>query len=93
MKLVVSEAAQADLSRLHDFLAHADPAVARRAVSAILGAIDKLELFAERGRPSAVSGLRELIIPFGRSSYVVRYFVDGEAIVILRIWHGREARP
>jgi len=92
VKLVVSQAAQADLLRLHDFLAGADPAVARRAVSAIVGAIDTLALFPERGRPSVLPGLRELIVPFGEAAYVVRYALDSGGIVVLRIWHGREAR-
>lgn len=86
MKLVVSQAAQADLSRLHDFLADADPAVARRAVSAIVGAIDTLDLFPERGRPSMLPGLRELIVPFGEAGYVVRYMLNSGGIVILRAW-------
>ncbi len=36
---------------------------------------------------------RELVIPFGRSAYVLRYRIDehGDAIII-RVWHGRERR-
>ena len=38
--------------------------------------------------------IRELIVPFGRSGYVLRYAYSAAAdeAVILRIWHGREAR-
>jgi plasmid stabilization system protein ParE len=45
-------------------------------------------------RPSSIVGLRELIVPFGRSAYVVRYapLTEREEIVVLRIWHGREQR-
>jgi plasmid stabilization system protein ParE len=94
VKLVVSQAAQADLLRLHDFLADANPDAARRAVSAIVGAIDSLDRFPERGRPSPVSGMRELIVPFGQSNYVVRYAYDiaREELVIVRAWHSRESR-
>jgi plasmid stabilization system protein ParE len=48
----------------------------------------------ERGRPASVSNARELIVPFGRSSYVVRYAYRGERdeVVIFRIWHSRERR-
>ena len=94
MRLIVSSAAAADLLRLHSFLAELNPAAAQRAVAAIIRAVDSLDLFPDRGRPSAVAGLRDLIVPFGRSAYVVRFAHDagrGE-IVILRIWHGREAR-
>lgn len=94
MKLIVSSAASADLQRLHAFLAGKDPSAAQRAVSGIVRAIDSLDLFPDRGRPSTIAGIRELIVPFGRSGYVVRFAHDPQRdeIVILRIWHGREAR-
>jgi plasmid stabilization system protein ParE len=94
VKIVVSDAAQADLLRLHDFLADKNPDAARRAVSAIVGSIDSLDLFPDRGRPSAVAGARELIVPFGDSSYVLRYARQAgrDELVILRVWHSREAQ-
>jgi plasmid stabilization system protein ParE len=33
-----------------------------------------------------------LIVPFGGSSYVIRYEVSRESIFIARIWHGLEDR-
>jgi len=41
-----------------------------------------------------MKGARELMVPFGRSAYVVRYAHVAEAkeIIILRVWHGRETR-
>jgi len=35
-----------------------------------------------------------LIVPFGKAGYVVRYYQSArrDSIVILRIWHSREAR-
>ena len=36
MKLIVSQAAAADLERLHEFLADKNPAVARQAVAALV---------------------------------------------------------
>ena len=94
MRLIVSQAAQADLLRLHAFLAELSPDAAQRAVSVLVRAIDSLDLFPDRGRPSAITGLRELIVPFGRSAYIVRFAHDTgrDEIVILRVWHDREAR-
>lgn len=94
MKLVVSRAAAADLARLRAFLADKNPAAAQRAISGIVHAIDSLVAFPGRGRASGVAGLRELVIPFGRSAYVVRFAHDPrrQEIVIVRVWHGREAR-
>jgi len=39
-------------------------------------------------------GARELLVPFGRSAYVVRYahLPARDEILILRVWHGHEAR-
>lgn len=95
MKLIVSRAALDDLARLREFLAGRNPVAAQRAVSIIAEAIDSLALHAERGRPSALEGIRELIVPFGRSAYVICYLLDSsrQEIVIMRLWHGREARP
>jgi len=90
VKLIISRAAAADLERLRAFLATTNPAASQRVVTVLSRAIQTLG----RGRPSAVAGARELIVPFGRSAYVLRYVHDAlrQEVVILRIWHGREAR-
>ena len=95
MRLVVSRAATADLERLRHFLAHWDTQLAVRAISAIDDAGQSLANYPERGRSVGIPGIRELIIPFGRSAYVLRYAYSAsrDEVVILRIWHGREDRP
>ncbi|MCB8839650.1 type II toxin-antitoxin system RelE/ParE family toxin [Aurantimonas sp. VKM B-3413] len=37
---------------------------------------------------------RQLFVPFGKSSYVLRYRIQEEAdtLVVVRVWHGREDR-
>jgi plasmid stabilization system protein ParE len=94
MKLIVSEAAIADLARLRAFLADQNRAAADRAISALIRAAHSLEAMPERGRPTAVHNICELIAPFGQSFYVLRYAFHAEAeeVVVLRIWHGRELR-
>jgi plasmid stabilization system protein ParE len=94
VKVIVSKAAAADLSRLRAFLLERHPQASQRAVAAIIRAIDSLHVFPERGRPAPVAGMRELIVPFGRSAYVVRFAFDAarDELVVLRIWHGREER-
>ena len=94
MNLIVSQAAAADLERLHEFLADKNTAAARQAVSALVTAAESLHSFPERGRPSGVPNIRELIVPFGRSGYILRYAYSAatDEIIILRIWHGRETR-
>ncbi|MDZ4870330.1 MAG: type II toxin-antitoxin system RelE/ParE family toxin [Alphaproteobacteria bacterium] len=95
MKLVVSTEAVADLERLKTFLADKDAKASERAATALVEAIGSLGNLPERGRPSAVQGLRELVVPFGQSAYVVRYAyrASTETVFIVRIWHGREDRP
>lgn len=94
MKFVVSEAAAADLARLHSFLADKSYVAAERAVARIIAAVQSLDVFPERGRPSGAPHVRELIIPFGRYGYVLRYAFRAQAdeVVVLRVWHEREAR-
>ena len=37
---------------------------------------------------------RQLLAPFGKSAYVLRYRLDTqlENLVVVRVWHGREDR-
>ena len=60
----------------------------------LIRAIESLEAFPERGRPSGTPNVRELIVPFGRSGYVLRYAYRRrlDEVVVLRLWHAREAR-
>jgi len=94
VKLVVSRPALADIQRLHEFLASKDAAAAQTAVAVIDRAAQSLLDLPQRGRPSGISGIRELLVPFGRSAYLLRYGIaaDRESIVILRVWHCREKR-
>jgi plasmid stabilization system protein ParE len=94
MTLIVSEAAFADLVRLHAFLADKNPTAAARAVATLGAAVQSLDTFPERGRSTGRPNLRELIVPFGQSNYVLRYAYlrQADEVVVLRVWHGREMR-
>jgi plasmid stabilization system protein ParE len=94
LNIVITREAAADLDRLRAFLFEADSRAAEHVVAVVSGAIQSLDIFPDRGRPSKLIGARELIVPFGRSAYVIRYAHSAKTnqMVILRIWHGREAR-
>ena len=94
MKVVVSPEAAADLVRLRSFLESTGTSASGRAETAIDEAIGSLAAFPERGRPSGIADVHELIVPFGRSAYILRYayLAETETLVILRIWHSREER-
>jgi plasmid stabilization system protein ParE len=94
MNIIVSQAAQADLVRLHAFLKENNRAAADRAVTALISAFQSLNTLPARGRRVGGSNMRELVAPFGRSFYVLRYAHNPrkDEVVVIRIWHGREAR-
>lgn len=88
----LSAAALRDMSRLPDFLRLDSPRAATRARTVLLAALQSLEEFAERGRPTSGQDLRELVIPFGSSAYVAQYRIVGSVVLVARIYHGREDR-
>ena len=83
-----------DLERVREFLDINNPEAAKRALRTIFAALERVEDFPELGRPTEDTDIRQIVIPFGAAGYIVRYTVlpgDGD-VLILRLWHGREAR-
>lgn len=82
-----------DFQRLHDLLATQDKEVAKRAVSVIRDALQKVADMPERFRP--VDGKmyhREAIIDFGSSGYIARFrHLQSGDITIARIKHQKES--
>jgi plasmid stabilization system protein ParE len=64
----------------------------KRAKEALWAAIDSLDHLPDRGAPTALDGVRELFVSFGREGYVVIYLVEARRVTILRIFHTREDR-
>lgn len=83
-----------DVERLRTFLDRNNPGAARRALTAIWTAIDRLQEFPALGHPTNDSQIRQLVIRFAASGYIVRYAVLARAgdILVTRVWHGRESR-
>jgi plasmid stabilization system protein ParE len=84
--------AKRDLARLEDFLIDKSRLAAAAAARAISDAALSLSELPERGRLLDGGPLREIVARFGRDGYVIRYRVLPEAVVILRVFHGREHR-
>ena len=81
-----------DLDRLHAFMAEqAAPAVAERAIQAIIEAIGLLERHPQIGCP-AEQGLRELVISYGRTGHIALYRFDPlpDHVRVLALRHQRE---
>jgi plasmid stabilization system protein ParE len=87
----LSPMALRDFARLADFLSLQSPAAANRAREAISAAIVSLQEHPGRGL-SAGGTLRELVIPFGRGGYAVRYRIGETIVLVTRIFHTRERR-
>ena len=79
-----------DVQRLHRLK---NPDAARRAVRAIQQGVQVLTRQPGIGRPieDLPEEFREWLIDFGASGYVVRYRLDGEDVVLLAVWHQKEA--
>ena len=91
MRISWSSAGWADLDRLHAFLAEIDLEAADAVVDQLANAPIALLDFPRRGPrlsqydPREVRGLRV-------GSYLLRYELRGEEIMILRVFHAREDR-
>jgi plasmid stabilization system protein ParE len=83
-----------DVERLHGFLDHKDHAAAQRALTRIWTAIERLEEFPALGMRTGDADIRQIVVRFGTSAYIIRYVLIAETndILVTRIWHGREAR-
>jgi plasmid stabilization system protein ParE len=82
-----------DVQRLRLFLVDKNPTAAASAGRVLQDGAKLLASFPEAGYPmNDGTDRRELFLPFGASSYVLRYLIDGQTVVIVRVWHGRENR-
>lgn len=92
--ILLSPDAVEDVERLRLFLDQHSPAAAQRALASVWRAIERLEEFPDLGMQTEDAELRQIVVRFGASGYIVRYAVLAESqdILITRIWHGREAR-
>ena len=87
-----SAQAIADLKRIHDFLLTQDADLAKRAVSVIRAALEKVAFMPEHFRPvEAKMYHREAIIDFDSSGYIARFrHLPSGDITIARIKHQKE---
>lgn len=88
-----TRAARDDLKRLYGFLLKRDIAAAERALVAIDKAVELLGMFPFICRTVGPDNpfLRELLVSFGASGYVVLYDIDDDrTVTILAVRHQRE---
>lgn len=84
--------AERDIETIGEFLGRDTPGRASRAVDMLVRRMRALPEFPEMG-VSVGGGLRQMVFRDQWDVFVIRYRVDADAIVITRIWHGKQDRP
>jgi len=85
-------AARRDMLRFERSLSRHSPRAALRMFDLVTTRVLSLAEMPFKG-VERHAGMRELVVKFGKSAYVIRYRVTDEAVIVARIWHGRQNRP
>ena len=83
-EVIWTEQALAHLQAIREYIEQFNPQAASHVAHALKAAGDGLAHFPRRGRPVPKTGFRELVTAY---RYIVRYYVDENKIVILRVRH------
>jgi plasmid stabilization system protein ParE len=71
--ILFSPDAVEDVERLRSFLDQNNPGAAQRALASIWAAIDRLQEFPDLGMATGDAYIRQIVVRFGASGYIVRY--------------------
>jgi toxin ParE1/3/4 len=88
VKVIIREAAYADLERIHDWISTDNPSAADSVIGRILDAIERLGIFPRLGREGRVPRTREWVVR--GLPYIIVYTIDDERqeLVIVAVFHG-----
>lgn len=93
MKLEWSDDALAGLDRFVDFLAKEHPSLASVVAVNLIEKVQVLTEHPQLGRPiGGRKEYRQLVLQVAGAAYIFQYRFDGERLVMLRVFHAREAR-
>jgi plasmid stabilization system protein ParE len=93
MKVEWSDAALADLDRFVEFLNREHPSLAAMVAAEIISKAHVLSEHPRLGRPiRGREEYRQIVLQVLRASYVFQYRYEGDRLVMLRVFHGRELR-
>jgi len=90
VKISYTNQAIDDLERLRKFIEPKNPFAARRISSELLDGISNLRSFPKMGLPVPRAPDPDTIRDLFIGQYTVRYLLEEDHVVILRIWHGKE---
>jgi toxin ParE1/3/4 len=91
LRVELAERARQDLRDIFSYLVAENPPAAKRVLSRVEGALEKLRRFPELGRPGALFDDRTLSV--ARTKYVIHYRIDGSLAYVTRILHGTQQWP
>jgi plasmid stabilization system protein ParE len=93
MTLEWSDQALADLDRFVEFLNRKHPSLAPVVAREIVDKAQMLSAHPQLGRPLAGrEEYRQIVLQVLGTAYVFQYRFDGRRLVMLRVFHAREAR-
>jgi addiction module RelE/StbE family toxin len=78
-----------DLRSIRDYIGQFNPSAAARFADRLVATAESLAEFSDRGRPVS-SKRRELVVVW---PYIIRYRIEAERVVILRVRHGAQRPP
>lgn len=84
MRIVWTDDAVSNLEAIVTYISVFNPVAARRVAERLIEVADSLSEYPNRGR-DAGEGRREMTTVW---PYILRYRVDGDTVVILRVRHG-----
>ena len=90
MQVTWTPLSQTDLVNIRVYIREVDPRAANKMIARIVFAGNELEAFPNRGRPTGLANVKELVIP--DTPYLLVYRVMEEEVQILRVWHGAQDR-
>ena len=92
MRVIIREAAYADLERIHTWIVQDRPSAANSVISRILDAAERLALFPKMGRLGAVAGTREWVVH--GLPYIIVYQVDDvlDELSVAAVFHAARNR-
>lgn len=91
MQVRWSPEAADDLERIVLHIQRDGPEVARKVAAIIIDAAGSLSTFPKRGRMGRIEGTRELVIT--ALPWIAVYRIRGDAVEIVRIYHGAQNWP
>lgn len=88
-EVIWTEPALAHLDAIRAYIHQFNPRAAREVAASLKALGDSLKNFPHRRRPVSGTAMRELISTY---PYIIRYLIDGDKVVILRVRHAAQ-RP